>query len=219
MNVRNVVKKLAISLAVVVGVALALPVLIGLYFYGPAQLRLLAGPPREAFPNSVGDIDGVGVLTWWGCAKLPSGDAREVGSYDRRALFFVPGGSCEDRNPVLEDTPDHVYLTWRIGLEDEPFGELWLVAANHCPTNVSPRAREEASRLLEEYRSAYQSDNRYRANTEAARLQLTTLLATAPVNANDLDGVVVFPLFPSGLWGPKRRPGGYEVCAPVGPSN
>lgn len=119
--------------------------------FAEPRIRALAGPPSDAMPNAVQEIDAKGVLTWWGCMALEEGDAREVGSYGRRALLFVPDGNCEIRNPVPRTDVDHIYLTWRIRLEEEPFGGLWLLSASACPREVSPDARRKAERLVRDF--------------------------------------------------------------------
>jgi hypothetical protein len=60
--------------------------------------------------------------------KLHSGDAREVGSYEDRALLLMPGGQCE-RDPALSDIGGRLSLTWRESKPDtnEEFGTIRLV--------------------------------------------------------------------------------------------
>ena len=202
-----------VAVAVIVCAMVALPALIWAWMYGPAHLRKLAGPPETAFPNSIAEIDGEGVLEWWGCMRLAGADVREVGSYRWRALLFVPNGSCEIRNPELVDADQHLYVSWRIGLPDEPFGGLWFISPNKCPTQISDSARSEAVQMLKQYLALSQRDDRYEQPTRAALGKLLETKSTSPVDHKQLQGVVVLPLFPSGIWGPARKRGGYVVCA------
>jgi hypothetical protein len=189
--------------------------LVWLYFYGPAHLRMLNGPPEGAFPGSVGDIDAKGVLSWWGCVRLSSGDAREVGSYDSRAILFIPGESC-GRSPALPQTSDHLFVTWRATATGAPFGELRLVVPETCPQSISLNAREEAARLIQDFLDDPHTPARYRADAEAALAAVHRLggpTYTLPGATGD------YPeRFHGGpVWGPARRSGAYLVCVPSRP--
>jgi hypothetical protein len=149
------------------------------WFYGPATLKTFSGPPKNAFPGSVAYIDGEGHLDWWGCLKLTSGDVREVGSYNSRALLFIPGGTC-NRNPDLPRTPPHLVVTWRLQKETDraPLEQLDIIVSAECPAHVSSASREEAARLINEYLTDPRGLARYRAAAVAAHALVADISST-----------------------------------------
>ena len=172
--------------------------------------------PSGSFPNSVATTDAKGVTTWWGCMKLRSGDAREVGSYEDRALLLMPGGQCE-RAPALSDIGGRLFLTWRESKPDtnEEFGTIRLVVPADCPQQVSDASLKEMVGLLEEYLAARDGPARYRSDAELALRGLKELDgATVRFVSNKWEDLGR-DYFSGGLWGPKGRPGGYPICVPA----
>ena len=173
--------------------------------------------PAGSFPNSVSKTDGNGVTTWWGCMKLPTGDVREVGSYRDRALLLMPGGRCE-RDPELSDAGGRLFLTWRETKPDadEEFGAIRLIVPGDCPQQVSDASRTEMIGLLEAYLAASDGPARYRSDAELALRGVKELsgptVRFASTKWEDLGRDHFF----GGIWGPKRRSGGYTICVPSG---
>lgn len=169
--------------------------------------------PSDGFPGAVAITDGKGVTTWWGCLRLPSGDVREVGSYDDRALLFMPGAGCEIE-PELPDTQAHIYITWREAKADSvaPFGKVRLVVAGACPASVTPAARDEAARLIQEFIDHPQAPAKYLADARLAHAAVMQLsgptIRVTDTWAQEPQAVS----FHGGYWGPKRRAGAYLVC-------
>lgn len=187
--------------------------------YGSAVLALTLGScfaPPGSFPNSIAETDGKGATTWWGCMRLDSGDVREVGSYRDRALLLMPGGRCE-REPELSDDGGRLYLTWRESKPDadEDFGTIRLIVTDDCPQRVSDASREEMLGLLSEYLAAPDGPARYRADAELALRGLKELNGPTTRFASTKWEDLGRDYFSGGIWGPKRRSGGYPICVPA----
>ena len=210
---RSAFRFVIIAAAVIVGLVVAFFGGIWFLFYGLPALKSLGGPPKDAFPGSVSFIDGEGSLSWWGCIKLPSGDAREVSTQIGRAVFFIPGGKCE-RDPIIANAGNRLFLTWS---EDIPrlthSSGLQLVTTQACPQSISPESRDEAARLVEEYLADPRSRTHYSAETKAALETLKRLAGpTSPVSRDAIENHGRFHGGP--VWGPQRRAGTYLLCEP-----
>jgi hypothetical protein len=199
---------IAIGAAILVGSALILFLGAQLLIYGPAWAQRLSGPPASAFPGSIGEIDGKGELSWWGCMKLQSGDVREVGNSMARSLFFMPGGSCQQA-PVLQT--DRLYLTWPIARPGEQAWPVQLVVEESCPESISPAAKTEIAGLLREYLDHPLDSVRYTAGVETALEAFDDIREPTRLAEQGANGYET-PAFHGGVWGPARRPGMYKLC-------